>query len=619
MSQWYWKQDQRLAGPFSFDELKFLALRGELGSDDFVRLGTDGQWQSPLDVEGLLSQQKPQHPKTEPPSTAEPDEPTEAEQPETVPDVVEEPAPRKPLPPPLPTRTRTPDERRRMILGAGFGALVALLMLLLIFLLFNLFDRPTGGIADGRGSGQGRQQGQGEGTGGAGSSEPGQRRDEGEAPREPAPGTDGDVEREQTRPPEEEVDEQANESGDESNQDDSEPMPEEGGAAPPLEDPPEQPGFKIRKVTEVDELRPEDEILGGGQVGGQPAAMFEGRTEEQRQQLAEQEGGSPESEAAVELGLEWLAAHQEKDGHWSLNEFHMAQDCNGQCDERRGGAYDSDTAATGMALMPFLGAGYTHLEGKHKTTVYKGLVWLKRDQNPEGTFQGRGQGNMYAHGQASIALCEAFAMTRDKSLQRPAQKALDYIVKAQHKQGGWRYGFQVPGDTSVMGWQILAIRSGQAGRLRVPRELFRKANLFLDSVQVDKAGGQYRYQPRGRESPSMVAEGLLCRMYCTAEKNAPGIEAGVEYLMNHLPNKQQRNIYLWYYATQVMHHAGGPEWRQWNEAMRDTLVELQVKEGHKRGSWDPVGGHAPQGGRIYFTALALCTLEVYYRHAALYD
>ena len=40
-------------------------------------------------------------------------------------------------------------------------------------------------------------------------------------------------------------------------------------------------------------------------------------------------------------------------------------------------------------------------------------------------------GQMYAHGLASIALCEAYAMTHDKDLLAPAQAALDFICFAQ--------------------------------------------------------------------------------------------------------------------------------------------------------------------------------------------
>ena len=171
-----------------------------------------------------------------------------------------------------------------------------------------------------------------------------------------------------------------------------------------------------------------------------------------------------------------------------------------------------------------------------------------------------------------------------------------------------------------MGWQILALRSAQAASLQIPRLVFESASSYLDTAQADDVGGLYAYMPgrRGSHTPSMTAEGLLCRQYTGWRKNEAGFSVGSRYLLGNLPKRAKPNIYYWYYATQVLHHLGGDDWKTWNEAIRETLIEMQETEGHPAGSWTPVGGHANRGGRVYMTALALCTLEIYYRHAALY-
>jgi hypothetical protein len=117
----------------------------------------------------------------------------------------------------------------------------------------------------------------------------------------------------------------------------------------------------------------------------------------------------------------------------------------------------------------------------------------------------------------------------------------------------------------------------------------------------------------------MTAEGLLCRQYSGWRRNHPILINGVSWLeANQLPRKDQANMYFWYYGTQVMHHMGGKMWEKWNDALRDLLISLQATGGHEAGSWPPLGGHDSQGGRLYTTALAACTLEVYYRHLPLY-
>ena len=376
----------------------------------------------------------------------------------------------------------------------------------------------------------------------------------------------------------------------------------------------EQPRKQRYTIAPIESLQPADPNE-PGVAEAQAPGMFEGRGAEERAKLAKSEGGNAASEKAVEEGLKWMAAHQNKDGAWSLDAFSRTGDCDGQC--QHNGA-QSIAAGTGFGLLPFLGAGYTHKSGRYKNAVQKGLDWLINDQTKEGTFNGCMAGTMYAHGIATIALCEAYAMTKDPELKTPAQNAIDYIVHTQHGGGGWRYGPGQPGDTSVSGWQVIALRSAQQGGLKVPETVFTKLSRYLDSVQTDKQGSGYRYMPGDRITDAMVAEGLLCRIYSSKKLRREELRAGVAYLQEHLP-RVGGELYYWYYATQVMHHYGGEPWDEWNHVMRDLLIESQETEGHPRGSWAPQGGHDSSGGRVYATSLALLTLEVYYRHKRAFE
>ena len=369
--------------------------------------------------------------------------------------------------------------------------------------------------------------------------------------------------------------------------------------------------FTIAPIESIQPAEPGERTASQAQAPG----MFEGRGADERAKLAESEGGSAASEKAVEAGLRWMAKHQDKSGSWKLHAFSAGGGCNGECGNP--GA-TSDTGGTGFGLLPFLGAGHTHKSGEYKDTVRKGLDWLIADQTSEGTFQNCMGGTMYAHGVATIALCEAYAMTRDPELKEPAQKAIDYILKAQHDGGGWRYGPGQPGDTSVTGWQVIALRSAQQGGLKIPKSVFTRISGYLDSVQTDKEGSGYRYMPGGRITDAMIAEGLLCRIYSSAKLRRNELHAGVKYLQEHLP-RVGGELYYWYYATQVMHHYGGEPWDEWNHVMRDFLIEAQATEGHAKGSWAPQGGHDQSGGRVYATSLALLTLEVYYRHKRAFE
>ncbi len=350
--------------------------------------------------------------------------------------------------------------------------------------------------------------------------------------------------------------------------------------------------------------------------------MFAGRDPSVRSRLLEQGGGTSETEAAVARGLRWLSRYQNRDGSWSLHAFHRAP---GAVGDEDGLGQESDVAGTALALLPFLGAGQTHRDGEYRSLVLKGLNWLVGRQGEDGDLRGSGIGDMYAHGQAAIVLCEAYAMTRDPQLREPAQKALDFIVRAQHPAGGWRYDPGQAGDTSVLGWQLMALRSGKMAYLRVPDRVFAGASRYLDQAQADRYGGRYAYLPGGGATATMTAEALLCRQYLGWPRDHQGLKAGAYYLLNeNRPSSQKLDtsmpwFYYIYYATQVMHHMGGDFWRKWNDAMKETLLTTQRKTGSLAGSWDPLDQFGRQGGRIYTTALAICTLEVYYRHMPLYD
>ena len=337
-----------------------------------------------------------------------------------------------------------------------------------------------------------------------------------------------------------------------------------------------------------------------------------------RAEIVTREGGTTLTEAAVARGLRWLAQHQNANGSWSL-QTSKCPSCRGRCDGD--GHIRTDTGATSLALLPFLGAGQTHQVGIYKDTVAQGLRWLLSIQKEDGDLRGNSSGNagMYAHGQAAIVLCEAFALTGDEQLREAAQKSIDFICIAQHAEGGWRYSPGQQGDTSVLGWQLMALQSARAAQLEVQPDVLELAGIFLDSVQYDD-GSRYAYLPGRGPTYTMTAEALLCRMYLGWTNEFAGLSQGVKYLLKeHRPRSRGKaNYYYWYYATQVFHHVGGRYWEKWNLAMRDRLVGTQTKRGHEAGSWDPDGPHGHQGGRLYCTALAVCTLEVYYRHAPIF-
>jgi hypothetical protein len=343
-----------------------------------------------------------------------------------------------------------------------------------------------------------------------------------------------------------------------------------------------------------------------------------GREPGMKEALLKSYGGSGKTEGAVALGLRWLAAQQHRSGLWSLSGPYAD-----------GSQSENPEAATAMALLAFQGAGFTPASDPKQpftAVVRKGWTALLKRQKSDGRFFDKvtGTQQLYTHAQCTMALCELYAMTGDAVYFDAAQRAVDYCVKIQSPQGGWRYEPGNDSDMSVTGWFVMALQSARMGGIEVPSPVFEKIELFLDSVSRGDqngydVGSRYAYRVRDGATLPLTAEGLLCRQYLGWPRNDPRLNAGTEYLTANLPAWDKRNVYYWYYATQVLHHMEGKPWRQWNDEMKVLLPANQEKRGRERGSWDPKGDRwGDPGGRLYVTCLSLLTLEVYYRHLPMY-
>ena len=379
----------------------------------------------------------------------------------------------------------------------------------------------------------------------------------------------------------------------------------------------------------------------GGAPAMNPTATIAREAFRQRTPAMVQSNGEPKTEAAIHQGLEFLARHQLPDGSWSLTRFDTEHPFHKH-------QLDSDTAATGLAILAFQGAGYNHLEFKYARQVNHAIKWMIKNQAEDGLLyldsdkDSNAACRLYSHGIAALALTEAYGMTQDPMLKEPAQKALDYIAGSQDpKLGGWRYYVEMKSrgsDTSVSGWMVMALQSGRLSGLDVNEETFIAIAKWLAAAADPANESLYRYNPyavnsqgvsriQGRNAtPSMTAVGLLMRIYTGWERDDPRLVSGARFLVQQqLPgeSKRLRDTYYWYYATQVLKHIDGPQWQTWNNALRPLLIRTQEKSGDNAGSWDPYSPvpdrWAPFGGRLYVTTMNLLSLEVRHRLLPLYQ
>ncbi|KAF0245841.1 MAG: hypothetical protein FD180_1253 [Planctomycetota bacterium] len=398
-----------------------------------------------------------------------------------------------------------------------------------------------------------------------------------------------------------------------------------------------------------------------GEVSGKdgPGGIYAGRGGSGRGEMLRQFGGDGQSEQAVIDGLAWLAKHQSKSGAWEPGRFDdncpRGDDCGG--DEKGEQMYSG--ATTALAILAYLGAGYSHFDDhlrpqdqggpvthQYTATIKKALNWLCREQNEKtGELDPEGDRNMYVHGIASLAVIEAYSMTKDPALKPHAQRAVIHMVDAQQDSGGWNYTPEnmSRSDASITSWMVMGLRSARAAGLAVPKRTWDRSR-FCMSKLTDYQTGNVGYCIQGspgrvtRGCNCMVAVGMATRAYLAMPDDQQISEKFVDIILKAPPRYddtpgacpnwgglQNRkggahwSLYYTYYATLALFHHGGKPWEEWNQKMRACTLPAQRKSGHAKGSWDPVVWDGAWGGRVYTTAFNVMNLEVYYRYLPCYQ
>lgn len=344
--------------------------------------------------------------------------------------------------------------------------------------------------------------------------------------------------------------------------------------------------------------------------------------------LIQSQGGNAQTEAAVTAALNWLASSQSPDGRWDADRFGAGRELAVLGQDRRGAGANADTGISALAILAFLGAGHSHQQGDHQVEVQLGLDFLIRSQATDGSIFGSAEmyAQMYCHSMSTFALAEAAAMTGDKRLMSPVTRAANFCIRAQNPStGGWRYRPGDIGDTSQLGWQLMAMESAKRAGLPVPQPTWNGIEKFLRSVRRGNYGGLASYRPDGPASAPMTAEALYCRLLLSDNIDdsidEPSANEATGQLLAALPDADRVNLYYWYYATLALHHRqqesdqAAAAWHAWNDALTAVLLSKQVASGPDAGSWNTDCLWGGYGGRVYTTAMSAMCLEVYYRYA----
>lgn len=387
--------------------------------------------------------------------------------------------------------------------------------------------------------------------------------------------------------------------------------------------------------------------LGGGQpepVRRPPtgAGLFKNRQGSSRAAAVRRYGGGDDTEEAVNLGLEYLARQQGSDGSWDPNKgFETPPTWAARNNGYRG-------SITALCTLPFLAAGHSPDEGKYATNVRRAINWLMKRQDSSGYISYAATGDMYTHCVATLALCEAYGMTRDKEIGKSAERALRFLERSQGSKGGWDYNGYITSsgsgaamanernDASITGWAVLAFKSAKSVGIKVNDRTWSQMIELYDKLSLGNGETYYADAAYGRLSGTrrgigMAGVGLTSRVILGDERFDKRNAAAEELLLKDPPAWDKffeptydsvtpnfHTFYGLYYGTLGVFLRNGGEglaWTQFNRAMKETLLPNQKRSGQRRGSWPGVDTWiGPIMGDLYSTACSVLCLEVYYRY-----
>ncbi len=355
----------------------------------------------------------------------------------------------------------------------------------------------------------------------------------------------------------------------------SEPPPAPA-PAPQLENP-----HKISSPVDVNTRMPS--VIGVGTIG---------RSVGERGTLSEQFNAPPGADDAVLRALRWLKDHQLQDGSWD----HGA---------------NSSSGMTGLALLCFLAHGETMQDEEFGGTVELAVKYLISQVKPDGNVANSGSHHAYGHAIATYALAEAYTMMPIVSLREPVERAAAVIVNGQQAGGGWDYNYSKGArvDTSVMGWQVQALKAVKTAGLyndALEAALEKSVAAF---VGHQNESGQFGYTS---SSGHQMTGAAVLSLQMTGQAGTDPVTKGLYALRPRTFNWAAPDIksplYHWYYITQAKFQAGGADWDSWNPVFASELMNNQEADGH----WELASDN--KHGLVYSTTLCTLMLEVYYRY-----
>jgi hypothetical protein len=275
-------------------------------------------------------------------------------------------------------------------------------------------------------------------------------------------------------------------------------------------------------------------------------------------------------------------------------------------------------APAAEVMLAYLSAGQGPRVGRYALSMRNVIEFVLRQLPDDGGFGAADGSGSEGQAMITIALAECYGFETDSTARASLREALDrskqYILAGQdQKQGGWVADGKRDADLVTTFWMTLSLHALADAGMDIPPASLERAAAF--ALVRQKVKGSGFADQNAETSPASNAAALVIIRLSHANGGAR-ISPALKYLVDQKPDAAKADFHTALYIDTVAAFLWGePSWTlSWKGAM-ERLISKQTED----GSWFPPVAPAIGLGTVSATAKAVMTLTVPYRLLPLYE
>ncbi len=285
---------------------------------------------------------------------------------------------------------------------------------------------------------------------------------------------------------------------------------------------------------------------------------------------------------------------------------------------RNAGTYGSyPVAMSSLAALAILMSGSTMTEGPYAENVNRATRYILSTARTEGLIASplEEARSMYGHGFSMLFLSQLYGMEpnpdHQEHIARVLRAGLGLTARSQSADGGWIYTPDSGGDEgSVTVTQVQALRSCRNAGIAVSKRVIDNAMKYLDLSTRPDGGIAYRARQFGSSRPPITAAAVVC-WYNAGLYDHPNARRALAYCKANIGIGADRAGVAGHYFYAHLYYSQAMYLsgeRDW-DIYFPKMRDYLVGQQNDDGSWN-----GDNVGQVYGTAIALIILQLPYNN-----